>query len=160
TDHDFSPRTSRSHLMTVTDNLPATERKEGRVVGIAGPVVDVEFPRGALPEINTALEVHVTIDGADKIITGEVAQQIGDSRCRVVCMQPTDGLTRGVPVKNTGRGISVPVGDATLGHVFNVLGKPLDTDSLEGLDERWDIHREAPSFDSLEPKALVFQTGI
>jgi F-type H+-transporting ATPase subunit beta len=146
--------------MTVTDNLPATERKDGRVVGIAGPVVDVEFPRGALPEINTALEVHVTIDGADKIITGEVAQQIGDSRCRVVCMQPTDGLTRGVPVRNTGRGISVPVGEATLGHVFNVLGKPLDTDSLEGLDERWDIHREAPAFDSLEPKALVFQTGI
>jgi F0F1-type ATP synthase beta subunit len=146
--------------MTVTDNLPDTERKEGRVVAIAGPVFDVEFPRGALPEINMAVEVHVTIDGTEKVITGEVAQQIGDSRCRVVCMQPTDGLTRGVPVKNTGRGISVPVGDVTLGHVFNVLGVPLDTDSLEGLDERWDIHREAPSFDSLEPKALVFQTGI
>jgi F-type H+-transporting ATPase subunit beta len=146
--------------MTVTDNLPETERKEGRVISIAGPVIDVEFPRGALPEINHAVEVHVTIDGLDKVITGEVAQQIGDSRCRVVCMSPTDGLMRGVAVKNTGRGISVPVGDVTLGHVFNVLGVPLDTDSLEGLDERWDIHREAPSFDSLEPKALVFQTGI
>jgi F-type H+-transporting ATPase subunit beta len=148
--------------MTVTDNLPDTERKEGRVVGIAGPVVDVEFPRGSLPDINTAVEVHVNMDGQDRVITGEVAQQIGDSRCRVVCMQPTDGLTRGIAVKNTGRGISVPVGEVTLGHVFNVLGVPLDVDSdtLDGLDERWDIHREAPPFDSLEPKALVFQTGI
>jgi F-type H+/Na+-transporting ATPase subunit beta len=146
--------------MTVTENAPATELKEGRVIAIAGPVADVEFPRGALPEINTALEMTVNIGGKDVVITSEVAQQIGDSRVRVVCMQPTDGLTRGTPVRNTGRGISVPVGDPVLGHVFNVLGQPLDTPDLGGLDERWDIHREAPSFDSLEPKALVFQTGI
>jgi F-type H+-transporting ATPase subunit beta len=146
--------------MTVTENAPATELKEGRVVAIAGPVADVEFPRGALPEINTALEMKVSIGERELVITAEVAQQIGDSRVRVVCMQPTDGLTRGTPVRNTGRGISVPVGDPVLGHVFNVLGQPLDAPDLGGLDERWDIHREAPSFDSLEPKALVFQTGI
>src|SRR5215218_7417643 len=103
--------------MTVTEtptsgNLPATERKDGRVVAIAGPVVDVEFPRGSLPEINTALELEVNVDGTPEIVVAEVAQQIGDSRVRVVCMKPTDGLTRGQPVSNTGRGISVPVGDA------------------------------------------------
>ena len=80
----------------------------------------------------------------------------------MVALKPTDGLSRGAVVRNTGRGISVPVGDATLGHVFNVIGEPLDTNGepLPGITERWDIHREAPAFDSLEPKALVFQTGI
>jgi F-type H+-transporting ATPase subunit beta len=146
--------------MTVTENPPATELKDGRVVAIAGPVVDVEFPRGALPEINTALEMTVTVDGVDTTVTAEVAQQIGDSRVRVVCMKPTDGLKRGTPVRNTGRGISVPVGDVVLGHVFNVLGEPLDVPSLEGVSERWEIHREPPPFDSLEPKAVMFQTGI
>jgi len=146
--------------MTVTENARATELKDGRVVAIAGPVVDVEFPRGSLPEINTAVEMTVTIDGVDTTVTAEVAQQIGDSRVRVVCMKPTDGLTRGTPVRNTGRGISVPVGDAVLGHVFNVLGEPLDTPSLEGVTERWEIHREPPPFASLEPKAVMFQTGI
>jgi F-type H+/Na+-transporting ATPase subunit beta len=150
--------------MTVTENTTTETAplKDGRVVAIAGPVVDVEFPRGSLPEINFAVEMTVNIDGKDLVITGEVAQQIGDSRVRVVALKPTDGLTRGLTVRNTGRGISVPVGDATLGHVFNVIGEPLDThgEPLPGLDERWDIHREAPAFDTLEPKALVFQTGI
>jgi F-type H+-transporting ATPase subunit beta len=149
--------------MTVTENqAPATgpALKDGRVVAIAGPVADVEFPRGSLPDINTAVEMHVSVDGKDVLVTAEVAQQIGDSRVRVVCMQPTDGLTRGTVVRNTGRGISVPVGDGVLGHVFNVLGVPLDTDSVEGLSERWDIHREPPAFDTLEPRAQVFPTGI
>jgi F-type H+-transporting ATPase subunit beta len=98
----------------------------------------------------------------DVIVVAEVAQQIGDSRVRVVCMKPTDGLRRGQAVRNLGHGISVPVGDATLGHVFNVLGEPLDTGGqpLEGSPERWAIHREAPAFDTLEPKAQVFATGI
>jgi F-type H+-transporting ATPase subunit beta len=146
--------------MTVTE--PTTERKDGRVVAIAGPVVDVEFPRGHLPEINHAVELDVVVDGESTVAVAEVAQQIGDSRVRVVAMKPTDGLTRGQAVRNLGRGITVPVGDAVLGHVFNVIGEPLDTDGepLEGVTERWEIHREPPSFDSLEPKALVFPTGI
>jgi F-type H+-transporting ATPase subunit beta len=144
--------------MTMTE--PTTELKDGRVVAIAGPVVDVEFPRNALPEINTAVEMTVEVDGNRIVVAAEVAQQIGDNRVRVVAMKPTDGLTRGQAVRNTGRGISVPVGDAVLGHVFNVLGEPLDTDTLEGVEERWEIHREPPSFDSLEPKAQVFSTGI
>jgi F-type H+/Na+-transporting ATPase subunit beta len=149
--------------MTVTENQTSSsgrELKDGRVVAIAGPVVDVEFPRGALPEINHALEFTVSIGGNDVTVVAEVAQQIGDSRVRVVCMKPTDGLTRGTVVRNTGKGISVPVGEGVLGHVFNVIGEPLDTPDLEGLDERWEIHREAPAFDTLEPKAQVFPTGI
>ncbi|MFM7252873.1 MAG: F0F1 ATP synthase subunit beta, partial [Ilumatobacteraceae bacterium] len=143
--------------MTMTE----TDRKDGRVVGIAGPVIDVEFPRGALPEINAALEFTVTIDGSPVKVLAEVAQQLGDSRVRAVCMKPTDGLTRGTAVRNTGHGIQVPVGDKVLGHVWNVWGEALDAepgyaDSLE----RWDIHRDAPGFDTLEPRARMFETGI
>jgi F-type H+-transporting ATPase subunit beta len=147
--------------MTVTENQPTgRDLKDGRVVAIAGPVVDVEFPRGALPEINTALEFTLKVEGRIIEVVAEVAQQIGDSRVRMVCMKPTDGLTRGTVVRNTGRGISVPVGDATLGHVFNVIGEPLDVPSISGVDERWDIHREAPAFEDLTPKAEMFPTGI
>src|SRR3954465_13901555 len=113
--------------MTLTaEPTPETELKEGRVVAIAGPVVDVEFPPDSLPEINQALEMDVELEGDTITITAEVAQQIGESRCRVICMKPTDGLKRGTPVRNTGRGITMPVGDGVLGHVFNVIGEPLD----------------------------------
>ncbi|MDQ2679342.1 MAG: F0F1 ATP synthase subunit beta [Actinomycetota bacterium] len=141
--------------MTVTD----TQLADGRIVAIAGPVVDVEFPPDALPEINTALEFTISVGGEDIVVTAEVAQQIGDSRVRAISLKPTDGLVRGTPVRNTGAGISVPVGDATLGHVFNVLGEPLDVPSIE-VKDRWEIHRPAPAFDSLEPKAQMFPTGI
>jgi len=145
--------------MTMTaDN--ATTLEEGRVVAIAGPVVDAEFPPHALPEINGAVEMDVELDGKTLTITAEVAQQIGEGRVRCVCMQPTDGLLRGTAVRNTGRGITVPVGNAVLGHVFNVLGQPLDVKEVDGIDERWDIHRPAPNFDQLEPRAQMFETGI
>jgi F-type H+-transporting ATPase subunit beta len=143
--------------MTMTD----TDRKDGRVVGIAGPVIDVEFPRGALPEINTALEFTVTVDGTDIDVLAEVAQQLGEGRVRAVCMKPTDGLKRGTAVRNTGHGIQVPVGDKVLGHVWNVWGEALDAEPGYADDlERWDIHREAPAFDTLEPSAKMFETGI
>ena len=146
--------------MTVTE--PTTERKEGRVVAIAGPVVDVEFPRGSLPEINDAVELDLVVDDKKITVVAEVAQQIGDGRVRVVCMKPTDGMVRGQAVRNTGHGIQVPVGDAVLGHVFNVIGEPLDTNGepIEGIEDHWNIHREPPAFDALEPKAQVFPTGI
>lgn len=144
--------------MTVTDN---TALKDGRVVSIAGPVIDVEFPPDGLPDINTALSFEVVIDGTPTTIMAEVAQQLGDSRVRAVALKPTDGLTRGAAVKNTGAGITVPVGDVTLGHVWNVIGESLDvpTETLD-IDERWEIHRPAPTFDSLEPSAKMFETGI
>jgi F-type H+/Na+-transporting ATPase subunit beta len=150
--------------MTTTAPHPADEQspslEQGRVVAIAGPVVDVEFPLHALPEINHAVEMDLELDGKALTVTAEVAQQIGEGRVRCVCMQPTDGLVRGAPVRNLGRGISVPVGDVVLGHVFNVLGEPLDTDDIGQVSQRWEIHREAPDFDQLEPRSQMFETGI
>ena len=160
--HSATPRDQRgAHRMTMTADSD-TDLKDGRVVAIAGPVVDVEFPPHALPEINQALELDITLDGKTITVTAEVAQQIGEGRVRVICMSPTDGLKRGTLVRNTGRGISMPVGDGVLGHVFNVLGKPLDIEEsqLTGIDDRWDIHRDPPTFDQLEPKAQMFETGI
>ncbi len=146
--------------MTVTD---ATKLKDGRIVAIAGPVVDVEFPPDALPEINTALEFTITTDGVPTYVRAEVAQQIGDSRVRAIALKPTDGLSRGTAVRNLGTGMSMPVGDGVLGHVFNVIGEPLDVslDSIKDkIDGYWEIHRPAPNFDTLEPKKLMFETGI
>ena len=145
--------------MTATAE-PATkthdrELKDGRVVAIYGPVVDAEFPPDALPEINYALEMDIELEGATVTVTAEVAQQIGEGRVRVVCLKPTDGLTRGTVVRNLGHGIQMPVGDGTLGHVWNVIGEPLDIpqSQVTGIEDRWDIHRDAPPFDELEPKA-------
>jgi F-type H+-transporting ATPase subunit beta len=134
--------------------------EDGRVVAIAGPVIDVEFPPHALPEINHAVEVDLELEGQKITVTAEVAQQIGEGRVRCICMQPTDGLTRGAPVRNLGRGLTVPVGNAVLGHVFNVLGMPLDTDDIGEVADRWEIHRPAPDFDQLEPQRKMFETGI
>jgi F-type H+-transporting ATPase subunit beta len=143
--------------MTMTE----PELKTGRIVAIAGPVVDVEFPAGSLPEINQLLEFTLTISGNEVVVNAEVAQQIGDNRVRAIALKPTDGLTRGTVVKNLGHGIQVPVGDVTLGHVFNVIGEPLDVPASQlDITERWEIHRAAPAFDTLEPKAEMFETGI
>src|SRR6266540_438764 len=134
-------------------------RANGRVVRVIGPVVDVDFPPGELPEINYALEVQRTLDGETTTIVCEVAQHIGDSTVRTIAMKPTDGLIRGAPVANTGRSISVPVGPKVLGHVYNVIGQPLDTDTVDAADY-WPIHRPSPSFEELEPKVEMFETGI
>ncbi len=147
--------------MTMTEN----QLKDGRVIGIAGPVIDVEFPRGSLPELNTALEFTVSIDGEDIKVLAEVAQQLGDGRVRAICLKPTDGLRRGTAVRNTGRGLSVPVGDKVLGHVWNAWGEVLDLDENDdpaefAAMERWDIHRPAPAFASLEPQKRMFVTGV
>jgi F-type H+-transporting ATPase subunit beta len=150
--------------MTTTVNEPTTIDRsnlpDGRVVAIAGPVVDVEFPPHGLPEINMAVEMDLELDGTQVTVTSEVAQQIGEGRVRCICLKPTDGLRRGTPVRNLGRGLAVPVGDAVLGHVFNVLGESLDTDDIGAVEDRWDIHRDAPAFDTLEPRRQMFETGI
>ena len=150
--------------MTTTVNEPTTIDRsnlpDGRVVAIAGPVVDVEFPPHGLPEINMAVEMDLELDGTQVTVTSEVAQQIGEGRVRCICLKPTDGLRRGTPVRNLGRGLAVPVGAAVLGHVFNVLGESLDTDDIGAVEDRWDIHRDAPAFDTLEPRRQMFETGI
>ncbi len=146
-------------MSTVADMAIKTE--DGRVVAIAGPVVDVEFPPEFIPEINMAVEMDLEVDGDMVTIIAEVAQQIGEGRVRCVCLKPTDGLRRGTVVRNTGKGISVPVGSGVLGHVFNVTGKPLDVDKIDaGIEDTWQIHREAPLFANLEPRAQMFETGI
>jgi F-type H+/Na+-transporting ATPase subunit beta len=134
---------------------------DGRVVRVIGPVVDVEFPPAQLPEINTALTIDVVLEGTTTTITCEVAQHIGESQVRAIALKPTDGMVRGAHVKNTGSPITVPVGEGVLGHVYNVLGEPLDTtaDQIHAA-ERWPIHRDSPPFDELEPKSVMLETGI
>jgi F-type H+/Na+-transporting ATPase subunit beta len=140
-------------------NVKGTGSASGRVVRVIGPVVDVEFPPEDLPEIHTALTVERTLDEQTDVITCEVAQQIGDFTVRTIAMKPTDGLIRGAPVTNTGSPITVPVGEKVLGHVFNVLGEPLDVDEVDA-PTRWPIHRQPPPFEALEPKTQMLETGI
>ena len=142
--------------------MPAEhENINGKVVRVIGPVIDVEFPPSELPEINTALQVDVTLEGQTTTITCEVAQHIGDGQVRAIALKPTDGMVRGAPVVNTGSPIMVPVGEGVLGHVYNVLGEPLDTtmDQITASDY-WPIHRDSPPFDELEPKSVMLETGI
>ncbi|KUN57696.1 ATP synthase subunit beta [Streptomyces canus] len=145
-------------MTTTVETAAAT----GRVARVIGPVVDVEFPVDAMPEIYNALHVEVAdpaLDGAKKTLTLEVAQHLGDGLVRTISMQPTDGLVRQAAVTDTGASITVPVGDFTKGKVFNTLGEVLNTDEkYEG--ERWGIHRKAPNFDELESKTEMFETGV
>jgi F-type H+/Na+-transporting ATPase subunit beta len=137
------------------------ELRDGRIVAVIGPVIDVEFPAGSLPEITTALRFDRELDGETQTLTAEVAQHIGDRVARAIVMQPTDGVVRGTAVRNTGAPISVPVGPGILGHLYNVLGDPLDVNPGEiSVDARWPIHRDPPPFDELEPQAKMFETGI
>ena len=132
----------------------------GRVVRVIGPVVDVEFPRGQQPALFNALHVEVDLEAVAKTITLEVAQHLGDNLVRTVSMAPTDGLVRGAEVKDTGKPISVPVGDVVKGHVFNALGDCLDEPGLGRDGEQWGIHREPPAFDELEGKTVLIQEMI
>src|SRR5690348_8229657 len=133
----------------------------GRVSRVIGPVVDIEFPAEAMPEIYNALHVDITLGEGTKTLTLEVAQHLGDNMVRAISMQPTDGMVRGTEVRDTGAGISVPVGDVTKGHVWNVLGECLNADiSTLEITERWPIHRHAPAFADLEPKTEMLETGI
>ncbi|WP_020136560.1 F0F1 ATP synthase subunit beta [Streptomyces sp. 351MFTsu5.1] len=145
-------------MTTTVETAAAT----GRVARVIGPVVDVEFPVDAMPDIYNALHVEVADpaqDGAKKTLTLEVAQHLGDGLVRTISMQPTDGLVRQAAVTDTGTGITVPVGDFTKGKVFNTLGEVLNVDEkYEG--ERWSIHRKAPNFDELESKTEMFETGV
>ena len=132
----------------------------GRVARVTGPVVDVEFPHDSIPDIYNALQTTVTLGGETITLTLEVAQHLGDDLVRAIALKPTDGLVRGQEVRDTGGPITVPVGDATKGKVFNVLGEVLNSDDkLEGV-ERWGIHRTPPPFDQLESKTQLFETGI
>jgi len=151
--------------MTATLEDTNTEQGDaaiGRIARVTGPVVDVEFAVDNMPEIYNALKANVEIGGETRELTFEVALHIGNGMVRALSMQSTDGLVRGTEVRDTGEAISVPVGDVTKGHVFNVIGECLNLEEGEELEitERWPIHRQAPSFDSLESKTEMFHTGI
>jgi F-type H+/Na+-transporting ATPase subunit beta len=132
----------------------------GKVVEIKGVVVDAVF-RGELPAIYNALRIDVaeTDEHAAGFLVAEVQQHLGNDRVRAVAMDSTDGIPRGAEVQDTGAPISVPVGEVTLGRIFNVLGEPID-DAGSVKSDRWPIHRPAPSFDQLEPTVQIFETGI
>jgi F-type H+-transporting ATPase subunit beta len=145
-------------MTTTSETAVAT----GRVARVIGPVVDVEFPVDAMPDIYNALHVEVADPanaGEKKTLTLEVAQHLGDGLVRTISMQPTDGLVRQAAVTDTGEGITVPVGDFTKGKVFNTLGEVLNSDEKYS-GERWSIHRKAPRFDELESKTEMFETGV
>jgi len=137
-------------------------QKPGRIVEIKGVVIDVVFPEG-LPEIYTALRIDIPAqDGQEaRSIIAEVQQHLGDDRVRAVAMDSTDGLARGLEVEDTGGPISVPVGDLTLGRIWNVIGEPVDEKPDVPKDtERWSIHRDPPKFTELSPRVEVFETGL
>ncbi|GGG01150.1 ATP synthase subunit beta [Rhodococcoides trifolii] len=146
----------------VTDSKSSGEKssENGRVVRVIGPVVDIEFPRGSIPELFNALHAEIELKAVAKTLTLEVAQHLGDNLVRTISMQPTDGLVRGTPVSDTGKPISVPVGDVVKGHVFNALGDCLDSPGLGRDGEQWGIHRKPPAFDQLEGKTEILETGI
>src|ERR671922_1268140 len=131
-------------------------RNVGRIEEIRGVVIDVVFP-DELPEINSAL----TIDRGDgQVLVCEVQQHLGDDRVRAVAMDTTDGLARGTEVVDTGGPITVPVGEVTLGRIFNLLGETIDEGDPIEVKERWPIHRDAPNVENLTPTTEMFETGI
>ncbi len=137
------------------------KKSTGRVTQIIGPVVDVEFPPGELPEIYFALKISGKAPNGDELnITTEVQQHLGDNRVRSVAMDSTDGLTRGMDVTNTGAPISIPVGTPTLGRIINVLGEPIDEIGDIKADTYWPIHRPAPTLDQRSTEIEIFETGI
>src|SRR5262245_4095828 len=134
----------------------------GKIVQVIGPTMDVEFEGGHLPQILNAIRVRASKAewGADIDVTAEVHQHLGENRVRAVCMEPTDGMVRGMPCEDLGRAITVPVGRATLGRVMNVIGKPVDKLGPIPTTEEWSIHRPAPTFEQQSTKVEMFETGI
>ena len=135
---------------------------KGRIARVTGPVVDIEFPHDSIPGIYNALTTELEVAGEKSVLTLEVAQHLGDDLVRAIALKPTDGLVRGQEVTDTGAPISVPVGDVTKGKVFDVTGEILNAEKGQKIEikERWPIHRTPPSFDQLESKTQMFETGI
>jgi F-type H+/Na+-transporting ATPase subunit beta len=141
--------------------MTATVQSQGKVTQVLGPVVDVEFPPGDLPEIYTALRVsNPSLGKEEGNLVLEVAQHLGENTVRTIAMDSTDGLARGVPVRNTGSPIVMPVGKATLGRILNVVGEPVDEKGPVKATEHWPIHRAPPSFTDQDVRVQIFETGI
>src|SRR3954453_19629920 len=134
--------------------------KKGTVVQVIGATLDAEFDEGHLPDLYNALTVDATIEGKAFRLTSEVQQHLGGNRVRAVALGSTDGLVRGTAIADTGAPISVPVGETTLGRVFNLLGVPIDEQGPIEVKERRAIHQKAPDFADITSKTEVFETGI
>ena len=132
------------------------EKNIGKVISVIGPVLDIKFENGHLPNLLNAIEIAAP----ERTITLEVAQHIGDDVVRCIAMSSTDGLVRGMEAVDTGKGISVPVGECTLGRIFNLLGEPVDNKPAPENPEKWEIHRPAPSYDEQESTTEILETGI
>ena len=132
------------------------ENHVGKVIQVTGPVLDIRFKEGELPDLHNAIEIMI----GDRRLVAEVAQQVGDDVVRCVAMSSTDGLVRGAEAKDTGSPITVPVGDKCLGRIFNLLGEPVDNEPAPEGVERWAIHRPAPSYEDQVPATEIFETGI
>ncbi len=133
-----------------------SEKHIGKVIQVTGPVLDIRFGEGELPDLNSAIEIKV----GDTTLIAEVAQQIGDDVVRCIAMSSTDGLVRGTDAVDTGSPITVPVGEECLGRIFNLLGDPVDNKPAPEAKERWAIHRPAPEFEDQVPATEIFETGI
>ena len=129
---------------------------KGTVIQVMGPVLDIRFGDGQLPQLLNAIEVK----NGEAIIVAEVAQHIGDNVVRCIAMSSTDGLQRGAEATDTGAAISVPVGEACLGRVFNLLGQPIDEAGQVNAEEKWPIHRSAPTYEEQQPATEILETGI
>ena len=138
----------------------ATETRVGKIIQVIGSTFDAEFPEGQLPPIYNAVIINTEQKGVKLNLTGEIQQHLGGGRVRCVAMGSTEGLMRGLDCVDTGSPITVPVGKATLGRVFNVLGEPVDQRGPVEADDRWPIHRQAPTIDQLSTNTEVFETGI
>jgi F-type H+-transporting ATPase subunit beta len=148
-------------MTTTSESKTNLGNAAGRVVQVIGPVIDIEFPSGHLPEIYHALEVTDKNPSGDAIkVVCEVQQMLGDNRVRTVAMSSTDGLTRGMKVVDTKSPITVPVGEPTLGRIINVLGEVVDEGSPLTASERWPIHRPCPEYTQLTTDTVIFETGI
>ena len=133
-----------------------SENHVGKVIQVTGPVLDIRFKEGELPDLHNAIEIMIE----DRKLVAEVAQQVGDDVVRCVAMSSTDGLVRGVDAKDTGSPITVPVGEECLGRIFNLLGDPVDNGPDPNAKERWAIHRAAPAYEDQVPATEIFETGI
>ena len=132
-----------------------SSQHKGVVTQIIGPVLDIRFAEGELPDLRNA----ITIQHNDSVITAEVAQHVGDNVVRCIAMNSTDGMVRGMEAIDTGAPISVPVGEECLGRIFNLLGEPIDHGEPVKTDERWAIHRAAPSFEDQQGATEIVETG-
>ena len=132
------------------------EKHIGHVTQVIGPVVDIRFDDGELPALNHAIEIA----REGKRLVVEVSQHIGDGSVRCIAMSSTDGLVRGAEAVDTGHGITVPVGRETLGRIFNVLGEPVDDQPAPQVEERWEIHRPAPTYEEQKSQTEILETGI